>query len=66
VYTNLICTNIVDGEHQAVANSRNTKQVKNILSTQKQEKALSKDDMYNTFFLSMRGIFSFKNLNKRS
>ena len=52
VYTNLICTNIVDGEHQAVANPRNTKQVKNILSTQKQEKASSKDDIYNTFLLA--------------
>jgi hypothetical protein len=51
VYTNLICTNIVDGEHQAVANPRNTKQVKNILSTQKQEKASSKDVIYNTFLL---------------
>ena len=52
MYTNLICTNIVDGEHEAVTNPRNTKQVKNILSTQKQEKALLKDDMYNTLLLT--------------
>lgn len=37
-----------------IPNSRNTKQVKIILSTQKQEKALSKDDIYkvNTFVLA--------------
>ncbi|CAG2225835.1 unnamed protein product [Mytilus edulis] len=35
-----------------VANPRNTKQVKNILSKDRQEKALSKDDIYNLVLLA--------------
>jgi rRNA maturation endonuclease Nob1 len=52
VYKKMICTNFIEGSHQAVANPRNTKQVKNILSQQKYEKALSKDDIYNLFLLA--------------
>ncbi|CAG2245650.1 unnamed protein product [Mytilus edulis] len=52
VYKKMICTNDVDGSHQAVANPRNTKQVKNILSKDRQEKALSKDDIYNLVLLA--------------
>ncbi|CAG2240581.1 unnamed protein product [Mytilus edulis] len=52
VYKKMICTNDVDGSHQAVANPRNTKQVKNILSKERQEKALSKDDIYNLVLLA--------------
>ena len=32
VYKKMICTNVIEGSHQAVANPRNTKQVKNILN----------------------------------
>ena len=52
VYKKMICTNFIEGSHQAVANPRNTKQVKNILSQQKYEKALSKDDKYNLVLLA--------------
>ncbi|VDI63133.1 Hypothetical predicted protein [Mytilus galloprovincialis] len=52
VYKKMICTNDVDGSHQAVANPRNTKQVKNILSKDRQEKALSKDDIYDLVLLA--------------
>ena len=48
----MICTNVIEGSHQAVANPRNTKQVKNILSQQKYENALSKDDIYNLVLLT--------------
>ena len=52
VYKKMICTNVIEGSHQAVANPRNTKQVKNILSQQKYEQALSKDDIYNLVLLA--------------
>ena len=32
VYKKMICANVIEGSHQAVANPRNTKQVKNILN----------------------------------
>lgn len=52
VYKNIICSNIVDGSHQAVANPRNTKQVENIQSKKREKQSLSKDDIYNLALLA--------------
>jgi hypothetical protein len=52
VYKNIICSNIVDGSHQAVANPINTKQVENIQLKKREKQALSKEDIYNLVLLS--------------
>jgi len=52
VYKNLVCTDIVDGELQGVANPRNTRQIKYVQGKVREGKLIGKDDIYNLIELA--------------